>query len=248
MVEHTLNNVTWFSTTLREACDEDGTDINEVLRLCKQVGELMERVAKVDTAACVRIARLVDGLKRGPYENLATWYRLVDKVRKRGFADGKEDNMLYMVTILVMYEGLYAKVIDVLYEAVKVLDNTEDSRSARTASARCGKRRGGYISTGRKEECLRGEGVGVLDPRWRDVRNKAAHLNFVLDDQSVKIGENGKCTLLITDEMSDIEVGNVPDAGHALSMADAYSEIRKFTAELYRALFCWRVIYGGIAN
>ena len=130
-------------------------------------------------------------------ETMRMWHHTVRKIRQVCVDDKKhlfkcpdnmtnktrwlsrhEDEMLLLVTTLVIYEGPYKKIIDMLYDAAQGKDTTD-------------------TSTHKKAEYLAKEyKIGILDVIDADRRNSIAHVSFYPDPRSgivkMRLGEKGK--------------------------------------------------------
>ena len=220
---------------LKRACEYDGVCFDEVLDLHGQIDSLIRRGEKKNPGLRRLIVSRTAGLKREvAFKNMSAWYRLVGKIHRMNVADPIEDDVLFMVSYLVAYEGLYARVIDVLYEAAKALEPPNRKRRR---------------STGRKAECLAEKGIDMRAAMKPDVRNAAAHLRFAAGGGLIGARREGgkEGDLIVTmngKEFGMDEARNVPGAERITHRDIVYSEARRSAATLYRALVYWCYIHG----
>ena len=219
---------------LRQVCKSEGIDVDKVLDLYKRIEALIRRGEEADPGLRERVAALSDDPKHRPVlSNIGTWDRLVAKNRHILGVEPAESDMLFMTSYLVMYEALYARVIDALYEVVKAPGQANG---------------GGSLSTGKKADRLAKKGIDIRAEMWPNVRNKAAHMNFAAGHGAFMTNRWGKQerVLISTMDRAEFNVNEAKEIYYPMQvvhMDDVYSAARHAAVSLYMALVHWRHIH-----
>ena len=131
--------------------------------------EFSRRMRK-DPHASERLAKmLLDDKKENiMLRNTRAWLRLVETMRGWRMVDPPSLDMVFMMSYLVLYEGMYAWTIDRLY-GVLVDDDTEHCGA-------CGHRQ--RLGTSGRAKKLAGFGVDVRRDVQPGIRNAAAHMSY----------------------------------------------------------------------
>lgn len=178
----------WLDRRLTEACKMDGvSSIDEVRRQYGRIDSLLRRGEEAKPGIRGLIAERIHGdAFTAAFNNVQTLTRMVRRINYPHIIDHAESDILFMVSFLTLYEGLYVNIVDVLYEAVEALDSGSRRRRHvpdtlvkiyRAAKARCSgtQRRKG---TAAKANRLAGEGIDIRRVMRTDIRNAAAHMGF----------------------------------------------------------------------
>ncbi len=170
------------------------------------------------------VEKFFDHYFQAAYSNVQIMKNLIRKINKSNIIEFKESDLLFMLYFLTLYDGLYARLINILYEAVKVQDQSTDE----------------YVSTTRKAKRLAGEGIDVRNKMWVDIRNAAAHMGFVANGGSIEIKEVQK--LIVTAKASQSTIDKLKGTfgkERIDCVSDVVSPFELGTDSLYLALRHW---------
>ena len=219
----------WLGYNLRKEYERSGMDIDKVLDMYDRIDLLIRRGEKCKPGLRKQIVEKFDGHHfRAAFNNLQTMRRLIQKIHR--YAEPAESDLLFMLYFLTLYDGVYARMIDILYEVVKAQDQNTGKR----------------VGTTRKAKRLAGEGIDVRDKMWADIRNAAAHMGFVAGGGLIELKKSRK--MLVTPQESMFSVDEFKGAfgkERVDRAEDVASAAELGTFSLYFTLRHWYEMHEG---
>ena len=217
----------WLEYNLHKECERSGMDIDKVLYLYNRIDSLIRRGEKCKPRLRKQIVEKFDGHHFGAaFNNLQTMRRLIRKINYPNIIDPIESDLLFMLFFLTLYDGLYARIIDILYETIKSTDE--------------------HVGTTRKAKRLAGEGIDVRSEMRTDIRNAAAHMSFVAGGGLMEVKTSRKMLVTPQESMFSVdEFKGVFGEKHVDRAEDVANAAELGTFSLYFALRHWYEINAG---
>ena len=221
----------WLEYNLRKECERSGMDIDKVLCTYSHIDSLICRSERYKPGLRKQIVeKFTDHHFVAAFNNLQTMKHLIRKINYPNIIDHAESDLLFMLFFLTLYDGLYARIINILYGAANARDQNTD---------KC-------VGTTGKAKRLAGEGIDIRDVMRVDIRNAAAHMGFVAGGGLIDIKTSQKMIVTTHESMCSMEefkdafgkerVDHIEDVVNAAQLG-AFS--------LYFALLYWYEMYEG---
>ena len=222
---------------LAKACSADEIPWDRTLKLYERMQAEFSRRMRKDPSMRERLASafLNDRKEAVMLRNTRGWFSLVKTMRE--VADPHGLDMVFMMSYLVLYEGMYALTIDRLYEVL----SDDDSKQCDA----CGRKQ--RLGTSGRAKKLAGFGIDVRRDVPHGIRNAAAHMSYnatggAVDTPNGILMSNGDAFERNESDAElylDVSGGRLKDAG------DTFQRAREAVMSLFWAAQHLYSVHGG---